>query len=273
MEPSILAGLRTAGIRLRSGDQSCAAARRAAKRRQRSQAACRRLHHPILQPHAAEVVKRHGETELSGAGSPTPTNQCWPEPVPYILQSVALLMIQQPEKITIFYGGQFRQVRMNQPHPARIMPSVYGDSVGRYEGDTLVIDTVGVRTDRPFAMVDMYGTPYTPALHVVERYRLLDYEAARDGLERAARENFRLPPDTIPPVADSDPNYRGKHLQLQFTVEDDGVFTMPWSATMTYGRPSMRVGRGAVGIEAVCAENPRYSGKSVAVPTADKPDF
>jgi hypothetical protein len=53
--------------------------------------------------------------------------------------------------------------------------------VGYYEGDTLVIDTVGVKTDRPLAMLDMYGTPYTRALHVVERYRLLDYEAASEG--------------------------------------------------------------------------------------------
>ena len=65
---------------------------------------------------------------------------------------------------------------------------MYGDSVGRYEGDTLVIDTVGVRTDRLFAMIDMFGTPYTEALHVVERYRLLDYEAAKEGLERGAKE-------------------------------------------------------------------------------------
>jgi hypothetical protein len=132
-----------------------------------------------------------------------------------------------------------------------------------------VIDTVGVRTDRPFAMVDMYGTPYTQALHVVERYRLLDYEAAREGLERAAKENFRLPPDSISSLADSDPSYRGKHLQLQFTVEDEGVFTMPWSATMTYGRPPTGDGRGA---EYVCAENPK-SARHAAVPTADKPDF
>jgi hypothetical protein len=41
----------------------------------------------------------------------------------------------------------------------------------------MVIDTVGVETDRPLAMLDMYGTPYARALHVVERYRLLDYEA------------------------------------------------------------------------------------------------
>ena len=229
---------------------------------------------PILKPAAAEAVKKHGEMEINGVGSPTPTNQCWPGPVPYIFGTIAMLMLQQPDKITILYGGQqFRQVRMNEPHPEPVTPSVYGDSVGHYEGDTLVIDTVGIKTDRPFAMVDMYGTPYTNALHVVERYRLLDYEAAKEGLERAAKENFRLPPDSIPPVADSDSNYRGKHLQLTFTVEDEGVFTTPWSATMTYGRPPMPDGRGRGGAEYVCAENLRYSGRQPAVPTADKPDF
>ena len=223
---------------------------------------------PILKSQAAEVVKKHGEMELNGTGSPTPTNRCWPEPVPYIFWNVVMQMLQQPDKITILHGYQFRQVRMNQPHPARVIPSSYGDSVGHYEGDTLVIDTVGVKVG-PFAMVDMYGTPYTQALHVVERYRLLDYEAAKEGLERAARENFHLPPDTIPAVADSDPNYRGKHLQLQFTVEDEGVFTTAWSATITYGRPPMDDRRGG---EYVCAENPK-SGRDAAVPTADKPDF
>jgi hypothetical protein len=71
---------------------------------------------------------------------------------------------------------------MNVPHRAPVTPSWYGDSVGHYEGDTLVFDTVGVKIG-PFAMVDFYGTPYTQALHVVERYRLLDYEAAKEGLE------------------------------------------------------------------------------------------
>ncbi len=219
------------------------------------------------------VVKKQGEMELSGVGAPTPTNQCWPEPVPYIFWKVAMRMLQQPNQIIILYGDEVRHVRMNAPHPERPTPSLYGDSVGRYDGDTLVIDTVGIRTDRPFAMVDMYGTPYTQALHVVERYRLLDYEAVKEALERRARENFRLPPDVIPPVADSDPNYRGKHLQLEFTVEDEGVFTTPWSATITYGRPPVGDGRGLGGAEFVCAENPRYSGKKPAIPTADKPDF
>jgi hypothetical protein len=227
---------------------------------------------PILKPSAADVVRKRGEAELSGVGSPTPTNQCWPEPVPYIFWTPTIWMLQQPDNIIIFHGTQFRQVRLNQPHPTQVAPTWYGDSVGHYEGDTLVIDTVGIKADRPFAMVDMYGTPYTEALHVVERYRLLDYEAAKKELERAAKENFRLPPDSIPPAADSDPNYRGKHLQLQFTVEDEGVLTTAWSATITYGRPAVGDRRGT-GAEYVCAENPNYAGKKPAVPTANQPDF
>jgi hypothetical protein len=151
---------------------------------------------------------------------------------------------------------------MNHPQPAQPTPSWYGDSVGHYEGDTLVIDTVGTIAKRPFAMVDLYGTPYTPALHVVERYRLLDYEAAKEGLERDAKENFR-------PGGAIDRNYRGKHLQLVFTVEDDGVFTTPWTATITYGRGSDEWP------ETVCAENIHqyYFNTDSKVPTADRPDF
>jgi hypothetical protein len=227
---------------------------------------------PILKPQAAEAVKKHGEIELSGDVAPTPSNQCWPQPLPYIFWNMGMQMLQQSDKITILYDGdhEVRRVRMNEPHPAQVTPSWYGNSVGHYEGDTLVIDTVGVKTRRPFAVVDWFGTPYTEALHVVERYRLLDYEAAKEGLERDAKENFRagMAPWRI------DPNYRGKHLQLQFTVEDEGVFTTPWSATITYG-PGFD-GRGpAEWPELVCAENLRatWVTKDSAVPRADKPDF
>jgi hypothetical protein len=225
---------------------------------------------PILKPRAAEAVKRKGEMELAGIVGPTPTIQCWPEPVPYIFNGVAMQMLQQPDKIIFLYPNdhQVRYVRMNQPHPAQVTPSWYGDSVGHYEGDALVIDTIGVKIG-PFAMVDFYGTPYTEALHVVERYRLLDYEAAREGLERDAREN-RRPPGGADAGAAPDYSYRGKHLQLRFTVEDDGVFTMPWSATLTYRR-ARETWR-----EVVCAENLQelaLAGRDSAVPHAEKPDF
>src|SRR5215469_13932258 len=102
---------------------------------------------PILKPETAEVVKRYGEISLAGQGYPTPSNQCWPGGVPYVFWDFLMQMFQQPDKITMIYrhGNEVRRVRMNEQHPARVTPSWYGDSVGRYEGDTLVIDTVGVK--------------------------------------------------------------------------------------------------------------------------------
>jgi hypothetical protein len=222
---------------------------------------------PILKPAAAEVVKKHAEITLTGVNYPTPWNQCWPGGVPLAFLSLGIQVLQQADKITILYPAvEFRQVRMNQPHPAQVTPSWFGDSVGHYEGDTLVIDTVGIKIG-PFAMLDMFGTPHTEALHVVERYRLIDHAAAKEAWDRS--ENFRIPNDAADAGPEVDLAYMGKELQLQFTVEDDGVFTMPWSATITYRRGLDESS------EYVCAENPHvyYAGKDSAIPRADKPDF
>src|SRR5271170_6660164 len=171
---------------------------------------------PILKPQAAEAVKKFGEIELSGGlASPTPINQCWPAPPPLSLLNTEMQMLQQPHQITILYVSyEVRHVRMNEPHPARVTPSWYGDSVGHYEGSTLVIDTVGVKIG-PFAMVDMYGTPHTQALHVVERYRLLDADAAREAEDGGEKDNYRLP-NSDPGFA-PDRNYKGRGLALQFS--------------------------------------------------------
>jgi hypothetical protein len=224
---------------------------------------------PILKPQAAEIVKKHGEISLTGVPYPDPSNSCRPSGVPYIFFQLGMQMLQQPHQITILYSNnhEVRRVRMNQPHPPQVTPSWYGDSVGHYEGDTLVIDTVALKIG-PFSMVDRYGTPYTEALHVVERYRLIDYEAAQEAEQRGDRENSRL--EQSDAGFARDPDYKGKALQLQFTVEDEGVFTMPWSASITYRRPSSPLGEWP---EYVCAEHPNGYFPGIAIPTADKPDF
>jgi hypothetical protein len=222
---------------------------------------------PILQPWAAEVVKRFAEISLAGKGYPTPRNQCWPEGMPFVFSNYGMQLLQQPEKITILYpfDHQFRQVRMNQAHPAQLTPSWYGDSVGHYEGDELVIDTKGIKIGR-FSMFDWFGTPYTEALHLVERYRLLDHEATMKAIEWAAKEHFQDDnPDNGPRA---DPNYKGKGLQVHLTVDDKGAFTTPWSATVTFQRPLDKWP------ELVCADNIRwYPGTYSEVPHAEKPDF
>jgi len=222
---------------------------------------------PILKPEAAAVVKQHGEISKKKIPYPMPANQCWPGGVPFVFWNIGMQMLQQKHEVTILYANDYdvRHVHMNRTHPEHVTPSWYGDSVGHYEGDTLVIDTIGIKVG-PFAMVDMYGTPHTEALHVVERYRLLDYESANESENQGESENFRLQ------VSDTglarNPDYKGPGLLLEFTVEDPGVFTTPWSARITYRRP---LGSWP---EFVCAESTRdYSGRPINLPHADKPDF
>jgi hypothetical protein len=222
---------------------------------------------PILQPWAADVVKKFGDISLAGIGYPTPRNQCWPEQVPFVFANYGMQFLQRPDKVTILYpfDHQFRQIRLNQPHPAPVTPSWYGDSVGHYEGDTLVVDTIGIKVGR-FSMVDWFGTPFSEALHVVERYRLLDYEATKEAIARDAKEHFQQAnPDNGPAF---DPSYKGKGLQIEVTIEDEGAFTTPWTATVTFRRALDER------LELVCAENHEwFPGTFSAVPTADKSDF
>jgi hypothetical protein len=221
---------------------------------------------PILKPNAAAVVKKFGEISSSDNTYGTPSNRCWPSGVPYIFFQPGMEMLQQPREIIFMYlrNHEFRNVRLNDSHPAHVIPSWYGDSVAHYEADTLVIDTVGVKTERPFAMLDMYGTPYSAALHVVERYRMVDQDEAQAALKRNLTQHTRVP-DTR-----ADLSYTGKQLQVIFTVDDEGVFTTPWSGAITYEHP------GQAWEENVCAENPFefFAGRTNAyVPTATKPDF
>jgi len=224
---------------------------------------------PVLKPAAAEAVKKLGEISLSGHAFPDPDNQCLQNPVPYIFWNFQARILQQKDKVTIIYqhDDDYREVRLNQPHPAKVIPSVHGDSVGHYEGDTLVIDTTGIKLG-PYRMIDRYGTPYTERLHVVERYRLLDNDAAKAALERGGKEWAGL-------GARVGPNFRGSGLQLEFTVEDPGVFTMPWKGIITYTADSNTAWE-----ERICAENVEheysfhaYSDPNARIPTADKPDF
>src|SRR5882762_2309719 len=219
---------------------------------------------PILQPWAAALVKRFGEMSLAGITFPNPSNQCWPQPMPFIFKQFQVQLLQQPDKITMLYSGdhEVRRVRMNALHSSPLKPSWYGDSFGHYEGDTLVIDTVGVKTDRPYAMQDLFGTPYTDKLHIVERYRLREYDDVKDAIERNKKENWMFNGDVFS-------QHRGKFLQLHVTIEDEGVFTTPWTATLTYVPGGDQIS------ETVCAENPReyYNNKDSDVPKAEKPDF
>ena len=160
--------------------------------------------------------------------------------MPFTFKWTTVLVLPGKDMITLLYANpqhDIAAIRMNASHPSPLTPSWYGDSVGHYEGDTLVVDTVGVKTDRPYAMQDLFGTPYTDKLHIVERYRLRDYDDVKDALERNTKENWMF-------IGDVFSKHRGKFLQVHVTVEDEGVFTSPFTATLTYvpsSRPARRI--------------------------------
>jgi hypothetical protein len=219
---------------------------------------------PILTPQAAQIVKRFGEISRSGKGFPDPQTQCWPQSPPYILRAPATQIVQRRDQMLILYQNdhQVRHIFLNEAHPAHVTPSWYGHSVGHFEGDTLVVDTVGIKVG-PFSMIDRFGTPYSESLHLVERFRLIDIEAANAAMAHNERLNGRLE------NASADPNDTGKGLQIRFTVEDPNFFTAPWSANVTYRRNI------DLWVENVCAENLHNYGvaEDPDVPVADRPDF
>src|ERR1700680_1057883 len=184
---------------------------------------------PILKPEAAEKVRAAGAISRAGVNFPTPSNSCTPWAPPYAWRALEMQMLQQKDRVTILTVGdqQIRRVRLNGQHPARVTPSWAGDSIGHYEGDTLVIDTIGIKPG-PLSMIDNYGTPFSPALHLIERIRLIDSDAANKAAEQAEKDSGKVNVDMG--GASIDPAYKGKGLQITFTVEDPAVFTTPWSA-------------------------------------------
>jgi len=223
---------------------------------------------PILKPAAAEAVRKAGLLSEGGKINPDPSNQCRPYSPPYgFTIQLGVQFVQQKDQIVILYpqDDQVRHVRLNAEHPKKLVPSWMGDSVGHYEGDTLVIDTVGLKVGK-VTVSDRYSTPQSEAMHVVERYRFIDVEAAKERMTFHERRVGRGP--GAPGTGPYDPNVN-RALQLTYTVEDPIFLTMPYSAQITYRRTVVPWA------EQVCAENivEYWPGMNIGVPKAANPDF
>ena len=223
---------------------------------------------PILKPEAAAIVERIGDISKAGKIFADPSNQCAPYQPPYAFSiQLGLEMLRTKDEIVMLFpqDDQVRHIRMNSQHPRNVTPTPMGDAIGRYEGDTLVVDTVGIKVE-PVSMLDRYGTPLSEGMHLVERYRLIDVADAKAAMDRHELRSGRVggPPGAIP----LDPNY-GKALQLEFTVDDPKYFTTPWTARVTYRRSVLPWS------EQICAENivEYWPGMNTGVPQSAKPDF
>ena len=225
---------------------------------------------PILKPAAAAIVKQRYESVQAGKPYPTPSETCWPMVPPLIFRVREMQLVQNKDVVTLIYmqDHEVRRVRIGGTHPANLTPTWHGDSIGHYEGDTLVVDTIGMKVGA-INVIDRAGSPYSKDLHVVERYRLISYEETKAARERNVTTVGAPNSLATPQAAGIDENYRGKGLQIEFTVEDPNVFNTPWSGLATYSKAD------DIWVENVCAENTfeYYANREAAIPRADRPDF
>lgn len=209
------------------------------------------LTNPILQDWLKPQMQKYNEEVIQGTIPFVATSLCWPGGVPaQLLVPTTMYFIQKPNEVVMIWERDqlVRHVYLNTPHTKNPRPTWFGESVGHYEGgDTLVVDTVSF-VEHPMSFVDNYRTPHTKQLHVQERWRITTVGAGGRG--RGA-------------------NASAKGIEVTFTVEDPGAFTMPWGGMMRY-----RNGKGDIE-EFVCAENNgnHFATEKYAMPQAKTPDF
>jgi hypothetical protein len=168
------------------------------------------LSNPNLKPWVKERMKKDNDEVLAGKIAFTARSSCMPAGVPgFMIYSRfdPIYFVQTPKQVTMMFAGdaQVRRVYLDVPHSEHAQPSWYGESVGHYEGDTLVVDTVGQSTK---SFVDNYRTPHTEKLHVVERWKLID---------------------------------DGKTLEVNIRVTDPDTYNEPWSAIQRFRRVELPI--------------------------------
>jgi hypothetical protein len=151
----------------------------------------------LLQPWAQKVMAARDSSQ-------DPYNYCMPGGPLRITGGFAWRFIQHPTvnatHIFMLQEGNahtYRQIFMDgRKHPEDPTPTWYGHSIGRWEGDTLVIDTIGLHDK---FWLDSAGTPHTEKLHLVERWTRIDFNT----------------------------------LRRDVTIDDPGAFTKPFTVTFT----------------------------------------
>ena len=196
-----------------------------------------------LKPWVKDVMKKDNDEVLAGKIPFSARASCTAYGVPnYNLSGGGnIYFLQTPKQVVMIFDAdaQVRRIYLNVPHSANPKPSWYGESVGHYEGDTLVVDTIGLNNK---TFIDNYRTPHTEKLHVTERWKAID---------------------------------NGNRLEVAMTIDDPGTFNQPWQAISRLRRVApqdIAVLVPGTLTELVCAENNQVL-FDYGIPVADKPDF
>jgi hypothetical protein len=151
---------------------------------------------PSLLPWAAAAVQER----IRNAFKDAPHTRCLPQgiPTPASIGPFMAKTVQTPSLLVVLFedAGGFRQIFLDgRPHPPDPDPSWVGHSIGKWDGDTLVVDTIGYN-DKSWIGI----SPHTEMLHVTERIRRPDFG----------------------------------HLEIRVTFDDPGTLTTPWHQTLNW---------------------------------------
>ena len=195
------------------------------------------LNNPNLTPFAKASLKRVNDAVLAGKPMWSRSSRCWSTGPAFFLTPVQpMFFVQTPQEVRILaqHDNDVRRIYLNVPHSANPKPSWYGESVGHYEGDTLVIDTIGFN-DKTF--LDNFRTPHSDKLHVTERLRLVN---------------------------------GGKFLEAEMVIEDPVVFLKP----LHVSKRSRRVEATILEWRCAAGEmNNPFADPDDPLPVAEKVDF
>jgi hypothetical protein len=140
---------------------------------------------PALQPWAEAKFRaaKPGYGPRATSDSHDPILSCLPPGVPRILLiPFPMQILQTPEEIIMIfeYDHFVRHIALDRhEHPKDLDPSWMGDSIGKWSGDTLVVDTVGFNDK---SWLDQVGHPHSDALHLIERIRRVDRDTLQDDI-------------------------------------------------------------------------------------------
>ena len=196
------------------------------------------LTNPILKPWVIEKMKAVNNNVLAGKVPFIAREHCWPPGVPgftVYTRVQPIYFLQTADKVIVIneLNQQVRHIYLDVPHSETPNLSWFGESVGHYEGDELVVDTIGIN-DKTF--IDNYRTPHTDQIHVVERFKMIE---------------------------------GGNTLQAIVTVDDPGAFNMPWSAMQRWRRIKREMPEDICAENNI---DP-FSYSEFPIPQANKPDF
>jgi hypothetical protein len=159
---------------------------------------------PLMLPWARDLLEQRVKDADEGRYFANNAAQCLPQGVPYMLFGAVEGVVQifeEQGQVTVITeeGNEIWNIYLDQKHPPReeIEPTYHGDSVAQWQGDTLVIDTLGLNTN---TTLDQVGMPHSEAMHVITKAR-------------------RATADT---------------LEFLVTIDDPKTFSAPWTQRLIY---------------------------------------